>query len=69
MHKKCSEPSTQTLPPELEETVEKWREQSARYFALSEKEENLIGKKYYTSYALALANCVFDILRAYGSRP
>ncbi len=41
-----------------------WRRQAGRYFFDARYETDAIGKKYYTSYAMALANCASELEEA-----
>lgn len=39
-----------------------WAKQAYRYYTLAESEVDPLGKKFYTSYAMALRNCINEIV-------
>ena len=54
------------MEPGIKLKINEWKAKSRKYFELAEKEQDVIGKKYYSSYATALVNCIDDISEVFG---
>jgi hypothetical protein len=46
---------------EVEKALIRWRGRVSEYLSLGEKESDPIGKKFYESYALGVANCIAEV--------
>lgn len=46
---------------EVEKALIRWQVRVSEYLSLGEKESDPIGKKFYESYALGVANCIAEV--------
>lgn len=54
-------PITNDRTAEVEKALIRWQVRVSEYISLGEKESDPIGKKFYQSYALGVANCIAEV--------
>lgn len=55
------EPITNDRTAEVKKALIRWQMRVSEYLSLGEKESDPVGKKFYQSYALGVANCIAEV--------